>query len=63
MSFKYQTPDEAQTKLLVENGICPESLCVVRETEGSVTFKNYSTGCEIKVSENVEKKNRRDMGW
>ena len=63
MSFKYPVPNEAQTKLLAENGICPEGVCVVRESEGSITFKNFKTGCEITVSENVEKKNRRQLGW
>ena len=61
--MKYSVPDAAQSEMLMRNGIDPEKVCVVSQTEDGVIFKNYKTGDTIRIEENFEKRNRRAMGW
>ena len=60
---RYPVPDEAQCEMLRRNGIDPAKVCVVSITEDGAIFKNYKTGDTIRIEENFEKKNRREMGW
>lgn len=61
--MKYSVPDSVQSEMLTRNGIDPEKVCVVSITEDGAIFKNYKTGDTIRIEENFEKKNRREMGW
>ena len=61
--MRYPVPDEAQEKMLRANGIDPSRVCVVYQTEESLTYKHYQTGDEITIRPNAAKKCRRKMGW
>lgn len=61
--MKYSVPDEVQSAMLRRNGIDPDGVCVIHESEDGTVFKNYKTGDTIRIEENFEKKNRREMGW
>ncbi len=49
--------------MLRQNGIDPERVGVLHEGDGCITFKNYKTGAEIRITENFEKQTRRKNGW
>lgn len=61
--MKYAAPNEAQSAMLRRNGIDPERVFVVHETEESVLFRHYQSGDEIKIRPNQEKESRRKNGW
>lgn len=60
---KHPVPDEAQAKRLLENGINPQGVFVINDGGDYLLVQNYKTGDTIRIEENFEKKNRREMGW
>lgn len=61
--MKFAPPNEVQRETLRRNGIDPDRVCVLHEGDGCITFKNYKTGDEIRITENFEKQTRRKNGW
>lgn len=60
---KHPVPDEVQAKRLLENGINPQGVFVINDGGDYLLVQNYKTGDTIRIEENFEKKNRREMGW